>query len=78
MPIYEYKCEACGLIFEKLIYANRMDSPLSCPDCESQKLNRLLSTFGFASRSGTGEPVRSSSGGGSCHSCGSKHCATCH
>lgn len=39
MPIYEYKCKACGKQFEKLV--RHSDTP-DCPDCQSCELERLF------------------------------------
>lgn len=40
MPIYEYRCVACGHAFEALV---RGDAPATCPSCESQDLVRQTS-----------------------------------
>ena len=40
MPIYNYRCAACGSEFERLV---RSDTKVSCPDCQGRKLERLLS-----------------------------------
>ena len=40
MPIYEYRCEACGHEFEALVRSS--DTPV-CEKCASPKLARLLS-----------------------------------
>jgi putative FmdB family regulatory protein len=40
MPLYEYKCRACGHEFEALVRG--ADTP-SCPSCKGQDLERLLS-----------------------------------
>ena len=40
MPIYEYRCEACGHEFETLILGK---TQAECPSCQSQDLERLLS-----------------------------------
>ncbi|WP_027966904.1 FmdB family zinc ribbon protein [Halomonas halocynthiae] len=46
MPIYEYKCKACGHRLEKL---QRLSAePLrDCPACEQAELARLVSAAGF-------------------------------
>jgi len=42
MPTYEYKCEACGYLFEK--FQNITDKPLkNCPKCNG-KVRRLIGT----------------------------------
>ena len=42
MPIYEYKCRACGEQFEALVRAS--DTP-ECPSCHARDLERLISMF---------------------------------
>ena len=42
MPIYEYQCEACGHVFEKLQKIS--DAALTkCPDCDAEALKKLVS-----------------------------------
>jgi putative FmdB family regulatory protein len=42
MPTYEYKCDSCGNIFEKV--QKMTDKPLSkCPKC-GKKIKRLIGT----------------------------------
>jgi putative FmdB family regulatory protein len=46
MPIYEYRCAACGHDLEKLQRLG--DAPLTdCPACGKAKLRRLVSAAGF-------------------------------
>ncbi len=46
MPIYEYKCENCGIIFE--VIQKITDKKLTkCKSCKSGKLQRLVSSSGF-------------------------------
>jgi putative FmdB family regulatory protein len=42
MPIYEYSCRGCGHQFEALVRPADTKPP-SCPTCQSQDLERLLS-----------------------------------
>jgi len=45
MPLYEYKCEACGNRFEKIVKFS--DPPLeTCPKCGG-KVEKLLSSPAF-------------------------------
>ena len=44
MPIYEYRCASCGHRFEKLI-RNEGDLPESCPECGTNSLKKLFSSF---------------------------------
>ncbi len=52
MPIYEYECEKCKRVFEKL---SKLDSPLpDCKGCEGDgSVKKLVSKCGFALK-GTG------------------------
>ena len=51
MPIYEYKCEACGYKFEKLQKIS--DDPLEiCPSCGASKLSKLVSAAAFRLKGG--------------------------
>lgn len=44
MPIYDYACRGCGQKFELLVLKGTVEA---CPSCQSQDLERLLSS-GFA------------------------------
>ena len=48
MPIYDFKCGACGHVFEALVrlptQASRDEVP-ACPVCHSEDLQRLVSGF---------------------------------
>jgi len=46
MPLYEYRCDACGHEFEALQKIS--DEPLvHCPVCEAEDLRKLVSAAGF-------------------------------
>ena len=46
MPIYEYRCEACGHLHDALQKVS--DAPLTdCPECEKPALKRLISAPSF-------------------------------
>jgi len=45
MPLYEYRCEKCGQSFEKLRRMSAADEGVECPYCESEEVERLLSSF---------------------------------
>ena len=52
MPIYEYRCEACG--FEKDALQKMSDAPLvDCPECGKATFKKRISAAGFR-LSGTG------------------------
>ena len=46
MPIYEYRCDACGFQKEHL---QKLSEPqlTTCPDCGKESYNKLLSAAGF-------------------------------
>ena len=46
MPIYEYRCDACGHELDAL--QKLSDEPLKdCPECDAAKLRRLVSAPSF-------------------------------
>lgn len=47
MPIYEYKCETCGKIFEKFQKINERQDSIKCPVCGSNETKRILSCFSY-------------------------------
>jgi putative FmdB family regulatory protein len=47
MPIYEYKCEKCGSVFEQLVRSSS-DRPDACPKCGGKKLAKQFSSFSAA------------------------------
>ena len=52
MPIYEYECRKCGGRFEKLVSSSR--SSVTCPDCASRRVRRMISAFSAHSGSASG------------------------
>lgn len=70
MPIYEYRCSACGHDFELLV---RTDTEIACPSCEGRKVERQLSlparhggSAPAADYSSLGPPAGGCCGGGGC------------
>ena len=43
MPLYEYRCQACGDDFETLRGLNEKDEDVECPTCGAKKAEKLLS-----------------------------------
>ncbi|MFH1435098.1 MAG: zinc ribbon domain-containing protein [Pseudomonadota bacterium] len=64
MPIYEYKCEACGRVFEELVMRTGGEEETACPECGCAETKRLVSSFSSAGGS-------SGDADGAAHSCGS-------
>lgn len=51
MPIYEYQCQACGQMLEKL--QKFSDAPLvDCPQCQQPKLSKQISLSSFKLKGG--------------------------
>jgi len=51
MPIYEYLCESCGKVNEKLQKVND-PPPAKCDECGSRKLAKLVSRSAFQLKGG--------------------------
>ena len=54
MPMYEYRCKDCGNRYEMLRRMQDADRDLECPACQSQDIERLLSTFAAGGCSSSG------------------------
>ena len=72
MPIYNYRCSACGTEFERLV---RSDTQVACPDCQGRKLEQLMSLTARPAAAGKpadysrlGPPPGGGCCGGGCHS----------
>ena len=46
MPIYEYRCEACGKDFEVFVRSLSLQAEPTCPKCGSKKAKKAISLFG--------------------------------
>ena len=66
MPVFEYRCQACNEKFEVLHKSSVNIEEVTCPECNSSKSKKLLSSFSASMSSGGFE------GGSSCSdgSCG--------
>ncbi|MFQ6607730.1 MAG: zinc ribbon domain-containing protein [Fidelibacterota bacterium] len=43
MPMFDFRCSECGYIFEELIFGWNNDKEIICPQCQSQKTEKLMS-----------------------------------
>ena len=43
MPTYNYKCKECGKVFEIFSHFSEMDEEVKCPNCGSEKTERVFS-----------------------------------
>lgn len=71
MPIFEYKCRACGKKFEQFL--SSPGAPATCKECGSPQVEKLLSVFAVA---GASRP-NSSPEPGPCGVCGAPRRGTC-
>ncbi len=62
MPIYEYKCEKCNHIFEKLVFTSNNEK-IECPKCDDIRVKRLISSTSHINSSGSGGCAPSPSSG---------------
>jgi putative FmdB family regulatory protein len=70
MPIFEYRCRACGERFE--IILSSAGSHVVCKECESADLEMLLSKFAVSAG-----PVKVGSDSGPCGACGAPRRGMC-
>ncbi|MCF8011467.1 MAG: zinc ribbon domain-containing protein [Clostridiales bacterium] len=74
MPIFEFRCQDCGKLFEKLHINPKEEIKLECPDCKSQNLQRVISKTNYTTGSGQNDTKKPSI---SSKSCGSgNNCST--
>lgn len=74
MPIYEYRCDACGVQNEHL--QKMSDAALTdCPSCGSQSYSKVLTAAGFQLK-GSGWYVTDFKNSGSGPACGSGGCGS--
>lgn len=74
MPIYEYRCEACGHVTEALVRSSRARKP-KCGQCGSPKTSKIFSTFGVSIGVGSAGDFPSCSSCSSEDSCDRSSCA---
>jgi len=77
MPIYEYECCGCQVIFEKLVF--RSDEAIRCDACGCPDVHRVMSVCGFKSGGDKdGASSRMGSSSSACGGCSGGNCSTCH
>lgn len=74
MPLYEFRCDSCQHVIERLCRVGSNGKGLKCPECGGSKLRRLMSVFSARTKGESG----TTSVGSSCSSCTSGNCASCH
>ncbi len=48
MPIYEYLCEQCNYIMERLEKMTNDNKNKTCPKCKSDKFKKIMSASNFS------------------------------
>jgi putative FmdB family regulatory protein len=77
MPMYEYGCLSCSSRFDRLRRMGQSDTDVTCPSCQSDRVERRLSVFAAHSRGGAAvaeapsAPATGGCCGGSC-GCGTR------
>ena len=54
MPIYVFRCEECGEIFEVFILRSDEEEVIKCPKCGSKKVIKEIASFGILGIGGCG------------------------
>lgn len=47
MPVYEYRCAGCGHAFSKLFRSHSAVTPVACPSCGRENVERTVSGFAY-------------------------------
>ncbi|MCL4489824.1 MAG: zinc ribbon domain-containing protein [Chloroflexi bacterium] len=76
MPYYEYECSDCRARFELKRRLAEIDEPVTCPECQGDRVARQVSLV-MAFSHGEGGSVSALAGGGGCASCGGGACGSC-
>jgi putative FmdB family regulatory protein len=71
MPIYEFKCLKCNECFEILFTGSQETAELKCAKCDSQDVERVLSSTNFSVSSGGGTGATAQT-----RTCSSGSCST--
>ena len=53
MPLFEYKCQECGVKFEELRMSGEGNDEVRCPHCSAVNTVKLFSSFSSGSSSNT-------------------------
>ena len=48
MPIYDYRCKSCNHVFEAFVRGSKV---VTCPECKSDQLERMMSLPAIKSES---------------------------
>ena len=54
MPIFEFRCAACGEVFEKLFMSRGEEVDMACPRCRAETIERVVSRTNYSIGVGPG------------------------
>ncbi len=66
MPLFEYRCSACGHEFEELVAGAKKNQKVACPECKSRNTVKQLSTFAMGKSIGGASSAAASCPTGTC------------
>ncbi len=69
MPIYEFRCNVCNTLFEKIIFSSADREKVVCSKCGSNKVKKSISATSYRLASG-GSSTPFGTGPGGCGSSG--------
>lgn len=64
MRLYDFRCNACGRVFEELVESR--DDAVTCPACASGGATRQLSAFAIGRGEGRADTSRDAAPPGGC------------
>lgn len=53
MPIYEYRCQECKILFETIVTSTETSVEVVCPKCSSSVVKKTISASSFRIASGS-------------------------
>jgi putative FmdB family regulatory protein len=66
MPIYDYRCDACGTTYDVFHKVREVEEDVLCPSCGSQQHTRLISAPTVSMKGRASDPLPSCETGGCC------------
>ena len=77
MPIYEFRCEGCGEVFELLAMSKNDQVEAKCPHCDSVEISRVLSSCASVVSGSSASPQSADQPGVQSRSCANAgNCST--
>jgi len=77
MPIYEYECQNCGKVTQKLQSFSQKQESIECPECQGEAKSIMSSSAFHLKGGGWYSQGYGKSEGASCPSAGGAKCQGC-